>query len=710
MTVNGILMKGFERTPETGVPVGAPTKNEPEKSKRFDLSQVLCSERYLKMLELVPAATRPKCIGVALEYGWTFPDGKGFWEFTSALVEQCRNSDIKPQDFSAIVGTLFAVSIRKKFDSSIDNETEADKQAMYEFLVDRWFSNGAVYHGFNGAFEPSIRRHGLTTGLRNWDWDELKEVHQIFQRSQAYEMVLGWGMMNSEIKTSVATATEHLYRYAVASPEWFAQFCSEGFHIPVEGERKTAFYRRDYTQARQNIVNFLETTLLEKRLNSQEQLAVLKFFDHHWFRFVTEQSAPKVATIHRRAFGRMLGSVPTLEEIREWHGGSLTIDKIVEILRSFATQHGDSQIQQDISPHDVASIITLPDYSRVRWRAEEPPRPIEGLSGEQETAAIAKLLGQEPFSARAIIELLKHNQTYRELFEGNLGGDENFTLEQHVEMVCGQFEKYFSSRPIPLGLDKRLFRLLLIVHDLGKPRAVARHQAREQHNETLVELETLLPQLGLASVEQQLIQAIVSADPIGQTIKGGSVREAAEQIAAMAQAAGVATKDFFDVLLVYYSVDASSYTADAGSDMNVLGGLFQFYPEQRRMEFSSRVTRVIDELRQAISSIPSGEQKPEKYVGVMEKGAERVCYRFLAIPPYALLYPLAEKLFDITRGTRWYHELGFRYEGTGEQRTAVLDIPVNCPKQLVRAIIAAINATGQVEIPDNLDPYPDDQL
>ena len=252
-----------------------------------------------------------------------------------------------------------------------DAETEESRRKIYVYIVENDLNNRYFYHSFNGVFESSIRQNGLSSNKRLWDQTELNEIHEILA-SGGNKMGLGWNKINSESGVFVGDDTDNIYGYGVASPEWFAQFCAEGFLTPNEPARKTAFYRRDYATARKNVedlcgsmMNRSEADIIAKKaypnISEQDKLRVLEFFEKHWGILAGKDSSPKVAIVKRKVLKK---PPPTYEEfISHDNFRNKSTKGIVEFLLGVGSNN-DLKLESDVQPNDVV-IVDLPDYNIV---------------------------------------------------------------------------------------------------------------------------------------------------------------------------------------------------------------------------------------------------------------------------------------------------------------------------------------------------------
>lgn len=139
---------------------------------------------------------------------------------------------------------------------------------------------------------------------------------------------------------------------------------------------------------------------------------------------------------------------------------------------------------------------------------------------------------------------------------------------------------------------------MLTLHDIGKPDAVAiTDMIAMQHTFTVPIVSETMQLLGYSQRERNIVTAIINDDPIGECIKSGDVTDdAIEQIESNAKDADMPAAEFVELLLVYYSCDAGSYTEDAGGQRS-LDALFQFDRANRAMKFAPNVQNIVDQIK-----------------------------------------------------------------------------------------------------------------
>ena len=165
----------------------------------------------------------------------------------------------------------------------------------------------------------------------------------------------------------------------------------------------------------------------------------------------------------------------------------------------------------------------------------------------------------------------------------------HYTLQEHTLLVLSEFDKYFSQ--IDTFLPKNLFRFILSVHDIGKPKAYLSGNINNQYAETVSMIEKIRPFLPFSQAEINFGLSVINGDPIGHFFqdKIASI-SAAEKIKSMNISTQFPVKDFFRMLTIYYQCDAGSYTKDAGG-LPFLERLFLYTNGSKTMDSEKGVLR-----------------------------------------------------------------------------------------------------------------------
>jgi hypothetical protein len=187
------------------------------------------------------------------------------------------------------------------------------------------------------------------------------------------------------------------------------------------------------------------------------------------------------------------------------------------------------------------------------------------IDPERGTGAIAdklaKLLACPSPAGADLMAVVAEHPLVGMAFVGSLGGRDGLRLREHSLAVIGCYENWFEDR-CPLLLRNAEFKLLLCLHDLGKPRAMAEGTPERQHEYTCALIDSISPDLGLAAGLARTITHIVGGDPIGRCLNSKHllpVEEAAAQVLQLASALAVEPRMAWNTLLTYYQCDAFGY-------------------------------------------------------------------------------------------------------------------------------------------------------
>jgi hypothetical protein len=343
-----------------------------------EISSIMNSQPYLIYLHKFPKdkalgsteQSRSDIIGSTIEYSHLVSSNEAD---VFRYLEDCANSNDKR---NMRMKVLISHIAQKLGVENINDEEGQNK--IFKYFNERYENNGYYYHGFNGTFKKSIIENGLNPHTRFWDWEELKEINDILTPA-GVGMGMGWGFLNSVDKVSLSDTTESTYRYANVSPEWFAQFVCEGFHIPYNDSNydKEAFNKKDYPAARKNIELLCKNLMSRKEedikarkaypnITIEEKNKILNFFEKYWKLFAGEESTPKVALVKRASIGRSMNSYDSFDSFKkEMNDKNIKIDSFESEIDSMihSTEH-DAQFKNTIPAEDI-KIIDLPDYKKV---------------------------------------------------------------------------------------------------------------------------------------------------------------------------------------------------------------------------------------------------------------------------------------------------------------------------------------------------------
>ena len=220
---------------------------------------------------------------------------------------------------------------------------------------------------------------------------------------------------------------------------------------------------------------------------------------------------------------------------------------------------------------------------------------IKSLSFNREQ--LDDILSNPEHTPKDLITLLEKD--FKNTLDGDVGVWEKYTLREHTGMVLGQYKKYFNKSDIA---DKNLFELTLLLHDIGKPKAVADGKKNEQHEYTKKILIPILKHLDYSPKQILLAESIIDCDPIGEYLKGDDVSNTAKTIVETAKKTGLQTQEFFSLVKTYYQVDAGSYTKDAGGKES-LDHIFSFNSRKGIISFASDSEKKMKMLEKEINRV-----------------------------------------------------------------------------------------------------------
>lgn len=150
----------------------------------------------------------------------------------------------------------------------------------------------------------------------------------------------------------------------------------------------------------------------------------------------------------------------------------------------------------------------------------------------------------------------------------------HYTIKEHTLNVYNQFETYFSNWFMEIDIE--LFRLILLLHDVGKPIASKSGNQSSQHLYTLNIISEHREILGISDENIVLINSLLSDDLLGLYMQNKITLERAyERILNLSRISKLEFSAFFYLLSVYYQCDVASYTVDAGG-LRYLEHLFEY--------------------------------------------------------------------------------------------------------------------------------------
>lgn len=181
------------------------------------------------------------------------------------------------------------------------------------------------------------------------------------------------------------------------------------------------------------------------------------------------------------------------------------------------------------------------------------------------------------FSPQGLINSLKHINNLDSIYQKQV---RHYRLEHHTLLVMNQFEKYFSCMDFPIS--KNLFRMMLALHDIGKPQAFIEGNINNQHKYTVNIIDELREVLPFTKDEIDLLVALVSSDTLGMYLQNKiSIDTAYNRIITLAAKTNQTSLTFFWLMTIYYQCDIAAYTVESGG-LAYLEHLF-FYQNDKKI-------------------------------------------------------------------------------------------------------------------------------
>ncbi|MBT6336285.1 HAD-IIB family hydrolase, partial [Candidatus Woesearchaeota archaeon] len=152
-----------------------------------------------------------------------------------------------------------------------------------------------------------------------------------------------------------------------------------------------------------------------------------------------------------------------------------------------------------------------------------------------------------------------------ELYEADAGVSERISIEEHTQTVFDQFNSQQSlvrdNLELKDPIDSQTFmRVLIAVHDLGKPIAIAEGDKNLQYQYNAEIAREIMTMLGFKESQIILAVELLKDDTMGKLMKQEiTSTQAYETILDSSKKAGVSAETFFNLLTALYTSDASAY-------------------------------------------------------------------------------------------------------------------------------------------------------
>ena len=172
-------------------------------------------------------------------------------------------------------------------------------------------------------------------------------------------------------------------------------------------------------------------------------------------------------------------------------------------------------------------------------------------------------LTADVYDCRRVISVLKEIDEYKAAYASLNSKKISYSLEEHTIMVCELFENYIAESYDDKVYSMEAFRLLLCLHDIGKPISLLNSDKEHQWKYTVEMIEKNREKLPFSIQEFKCGVALISDDPLGLYIRNKITKDEAEtRIRVMVNNSDTEIEGFLKLLCLYYQVDAGAYTSE----------------------------------------------------------------------------------------------------------------------------------------------------
>lgn len=211
---------------------------------------------------------------------------------------------------------------------------------------------------------------------------------------------------------------------------------------------------------------------------------------------------------------------------------------------------------------------------------------------------------QGDYSSQKLLNVFKRVKYLETLYKARVG--KASTSGDHTLRVMRIFEEYFGDKKLPANMSKELFRVLLALHDIGKPEAIVNAGDRSlQHAYTERIIESARDMLPFRERTIDFMQEFIKIDPIGSYMKspmvtGKLLEDTEEEIRRLANEFKLPVSEVFDLLMIYYQVDSASYTqlssrgraSSSNVPSNPFDALYEYTPKKDGFMFDEQTGRL----------------------------------------------------------------------------------------------------------------------
>ncbi len=271
-------------------------------------------------------------------------------------------------------------------------------------------------------------------------------------------------------------------------------------------------------------------------------------------------------------------------------------------------------------------------------------RPAEPGAGRSETRVrdalnLANSAKMDGDSIDRFLEYLARSvPVLRNEFPRSVGVVQKLSLRKHDAQVLHEFEQ--RKEFFPNNFSPRFYRLLIAIHDVGKPTAVEDDGDKSlQHKRSLqlIQDNKLYDLFEFTPEERKLANALIAFDPLGRMLErtysarirgddaeiAQALEDAFVEVRTAAREAQLPIAQFFQILTEFYRVDAGSY---AGLREHAFDEQMNFkspdYEELKKLVTNGRRKGMPAEASSSFVAKPA-PSKPARAPSTRSKGANR---------------------------------------------------------------------------------------
>lgn len=173
---------------------------------------------------------------------------------------------------------VYANTLMKKLNipkNYFQNKELADK--IYEYVIDKILGTRYKFHSFNSIFYDSIKENGINPNITFTPQETLDKIDNLFLKHD-FNGILGYQKINCEGKVSYSRKPSSVYKYGIASPEWFSFFTDTFYEGSDEYYTKNVLITNDYKNAKKNLTVLMN----DRNFTAEEKETVLLFLEKNW--------------------------------------------------------------------------------------------------------------------------------------------------------------------------------------------------------------------------------------------------------------------------------------------------------------------------------------------------------------------------------------------------------------------------------------------